>query len=198
MREREGKISARERLGVAHGVPLVVVMGGSMGGGKMAAVVRELLARAPEDTVVAALCGSNEQLKNRLLMRFRKAERLLAIGYTDQVPLWMEACDVLMTKPGGLTCTEAAVKHVPLVLTAPIPGCETCNAAYFERLGLAKRAFAPAAAAKEAIKLLGNEVARQAMRNLQTIRVNALAADEIAGVILSAGEASASERGNRP
>jgi processive 1,2-diacylglycerol beta-glucosyltransferase len=148
--------------------------------------------------MVAVLCGSNEPLQNRLRKHFSMEDRLRAVGYTDQVSLWMEACDVLMSKPGGLTCTEAAVKHVPLVLTAPIPGCETCNAAYFEKLGLAKRAFAPAMAANEAIALLGNELARQAMRSIQSQRINAAAADDIARTISCAGEASAYERTNRP
>lgn len=37
----------------------------------------------------------------------------------------MAAADVLFTKPGGLTTTEAAVKGIPIVHTRPIPGCET-------------------------------------------------------------------------
>ena len=59
------------------------------------------------------------------LMGVMQARRLAGrglqiVGYTKQAALWMEACDVLLTKPGGLTSTEAAVKNVPLVLTAPI------------------------------------------------------------------------------
>ncbi|MBA4348039.1 MAG: glycosyl transferase [Clostridiales bacterium] len=187
-RAQQGKITARERLGIAPGTRLITVMGGSMGGGRMAAVVRELLKHAPEGVSVAALCGSNESLKRHLQKHFSQDGRLRVIGYTDQVALWMEACDVLMTKPGGLTCTEAAVKQVPLVLTAPIPGCETCNAAYFEQLGLASRAFAPDAAVNAALALLDNEAAQQTMRNMQSLRVNARAADDIAREILRAGK----------
>ncbi len=39
----------------------------------------------------------------------------------------MDACDVIYTKPGGLTSTESLVKNIPIVHTAPIPGCETAN-----------------------------------------------------------------------
>ena len=34
--------------------------------------------------------------------------------------------DRIYTKPGGLTSTEALVKNIPIVHTAPIPGCEMC------------------------------------------------------------------------
>ena len=44
---------------------------------------------------------------------------------------YMRACDIFLTKPGGLSSTEAAVSGVPLILLSPIPGCETHNAAYF-------------------------------------------------------------------
>jgi processive 1,2-diacylglycerol beta-glucosyltransferase len=49
----------------------------------------------------------------------------------------MAACDVLYTKPGGLTSTEALVCHTPTVHTAPIPGCETDNMRFFRDNGLA-------------------------------------------------------------
>ena len=45
----------------------------------------------------------------------------------------MKACDVLFTKPGGLTSTEGAVAGIPMVHTEPIPGCETANRKFFGR-----------------------------------------------------------------
>ena len=48
----------------------------------------------------------------------------------------MDACDVIFTKPGGLTSTEAAVKGIPIVHTRPIPGCETKNLEFFTERGL--------------------------------------------------------------
>lgn len=46
---------------------------------------------------------------------------------------YMAACDLFITKPGGLSSTEAAVLGVPLVHLSPIPGCETYNMEYFVR-----------------------------------------------------------------
>ena len=185
---RTGKSIARETLGLETGAKLVVVMGGSMGGGRMVALVREVMKRVDSETRVVALCGHNEALRKRLEERFSE-QRFRALGYTNHAALWMEACDVLLTKPGGLSSTEAAAKGVPLVLTAPIPGCETLNAVYFQKRGMAKQAFRPADAAEQAAALLDNELAQHAMRNRQKHGVNARAADEIALRILGEGEA---------
>lgn len=182
--ERVGKEAARGKLGIEEKQRLVVVMGGSMGGGRMAPVIRELLACANGHTLVAAICGHNEALAKRIRALSPNDERLRVIGFTNEAPLWMEACDALLTKPGGLTSTEAAVMGVPLVLTAPIPGCETRNARYFERHGMAKRAFHPRRAAEEAYRLMDNEPAKHAMRAFQREGTNPRAADIIAERIL--------------
>ncbi|HWQ06062.1 MAG TPA: glycosyltransferase [Feifaniaceae bacterium] len=183
-RERLEKAAARERLGIPNDAPLIVVMGGSMGGGKMEALVEALLTRADGKTQVSALCGSNQPLAKRLTKRHGGEARLRVVGYTDQAALWMQACDVLLTKPGGLSSTEAAVTGVPLILTAPIPGCETCNAAYFVRHGMAERAFRPSAAAQRAISLLSDSEACQTMLRCQRNSVHANAAERIAERII--------------
>lgn len=197
-REHVGKPAARAALGFAPEARLVVVMGGSMGGGRMEDVVRALLGALDETTQIAALCGSNRRLAGRMERRFLGEPRLQIVGYTKQAALWMEACDILLSKPGGLTSTEAAVKGVPLVLTAPIPGCETLNAVYFQKHGLARRAFAPRRAAEETLRLLNDESARREMLLCQQKTIPARAADAIAAQILSGaqpGDAERSEHG---
>ena len=66
-----------------------------------------------------------------LQKEFHFNKRVHVIGYTNHVSLFMDACDVIYTKPGGLTSTEALVKNIPIVHTAPIPGCETANRNFF-------------------------------------------------------------------
>lgn len=56
---------------------------------------------------------------------------------------YMRACDIFLTKPGGLSSTEAAVSGVPLILLSPIPGCETHNAAWFSSHRMALTAEHP-------------------------------------------------------
>ena len=43
----------------------------------------------------------------------------------------MSACDLLLTKPGGLSSTEALVRGIPIIHTSPIPGCESENVQFF-------------------------------------------------------------------
>lgn len=73
------------------------------------------------------ICGNNAKIERILRKEFHFNKRVHIIGYTNHVSLFMDACDVIYTKPGGLTSTESLVKNIPIVHTAPIPGCETAN-----------------------------------------------------------------------
>ena len=108
-----------------------LVMGGSMGFGNLQDSVRAMLEKAGEGIQLLIVCGNNVKTRTQLLEAFGETGNVHIIGFTDQVPVLMDACDVLFTKPGGLSSTEAAAKHIPIIHTAPIPGCETCNAQFF-------------------------------------------------------------------
>ena len=56
-------------------------------------------------------------------------------GYTKNVSKLMDVADLLITKPGGMTCTEAMVKGIPMLFMAPLPGQEEENCDYFVSLG---------------------------------------------------------------
>ena len=53
----------------------------------------------------------------------------------------MDAADVLITKAGGLTVSEALVKHLPLIIFDPTPGQENRNAIYLMENGAALSAM---------------------------------------------------------
>ena len=59
------------------------------------------------------------------------------LGYTTNLDEYMDAADVVYTKPGGLTSTEALTKDKPLVLMDPLPGVESWNQVYFANHSLA-------------------------------------------------------------
>ena len=120
-------------------------------------------------------------------MFIRDRPRIRAIAFTDQVPAYMRAADVVLTKPGGLSSTEAAVRNVPLVLTDPIPGCETKNAAFFESHGMARLAKSENAAAC-AVSLARDAVAIEAMLAAQRNTIHAHAARDSVDYILAHGE----------
>lgn len=57
------------------------------------------------------------------------------LDFTTEAHLYMAAADILFTKPGGLTSTEAVAAKVALVHTKPIPGCEDRNVAFSHSMG---------------------------------------------------------------
>lgn len=54
-------------------------------------------------------------------------EHVRVLGYTDQMPLWLHAADILLSKPGGLTSTETMTIGVPFICINAMPSCETRN-----------------------------------------------------------------------
>lgn len=131
--QKTAKDAARKKLNLPAGVPIFLVMSGSMGFGKLTVFATKLALRCQNNEHIVIICGNNDKIKRILRKEFRFNKRVHIIGYTDQVSLFMDACDVIYTKPGGLTSTEALVKNIPIVHTAPIPGCETANVHFFTR-----------------------------------------------------------------
>lgn len=122
---------AREKCALPKDIPIFLVMSGSMGFGKLAVFSAELALRCKSGEHIIIICGNNEKMRKILKKEFYFNKRVHILGYTNNVSLYMDACDVIYTKPGGLTSTEALVKNIPIVHTAPIPGCETANRNFF-------------------------------------------------------------------
>ena len=108
-----------------------------MGYGHIDKLIDALLSRLSDKINIIVLGGTNETLKTKLRQRFNN-KNVYIIDFTKQVSLYMDACDILLTKPGGLTSTESAVKNIPTIFTNPIPGCETKNAYFFEQRNMEK------------------------------------------------------------
>jgi len=130
--EVEDQRKVRARLGLAPEGKYILIAGGSMGAGKIEKLCGTLLERAHEsrEAEVIAVCGKNRGLYERL--RGQYGDRMITVGHTDEMAGYLRACSLYLTKPGGLSSTEAAVMGVPLMHMPPIPGCETWNARYFQ------------------------------------------------------------------
>lgn len=175
---------ARKKLGLPAGAPVFLVMTGSMGFGDISSFTLDLLLACPGNARILILTGKNAPLKAKIDQDFSREPRVQTVPFTTLVPLYMDACDVLLSKPGGLTSTEAAVKNVPLVHTRPIPGCETRNARFFSSRGLSLFAKDPKEAAAEAALLASRADLREEMRRRQRESISARAADRIADYVL--------------
>lgn len=126
---------AKRALGLDAEHPFYLIMGGSMGAGHIRAFTKKLYRQAGDGTI-AVICGTNDSLRETLEKRFADCPNVRIVGFTTEIPTYMAACDVLYTKPGGLTSTEAVVCGAPTVHTAPIPGCESRNSRFFRAHGL--------------------------------------------------------------
>ena len=83
-----------------------------------------------DDIKLTMVCGKNEELKEKLEKKyslFVDQNRLEFIGYTNEIAKLMEEHQILITKPGGLTLTEAIIKNIPLIIPFYIPGHEEEN-----------------------------------------------------------------------
>jgi len=130
------KVDAKEQFGINKNHPHLIMMCGSMGCGPMRRLVR-LISRENgfEMTVV---CGSNEKLYRRLSKRHSSHPNIHIRGYEKNMPLLMDSADLYLTKPGGLSTTEAFVKNLPMVCIDAVAGCEEYNCNYFLNKGVAK------------------------------------------------------------
>ena len=127
--------AARAELGLPAEGLVVLMMCGSMGCGPMKKIAKKLTERLPQGTTLVAFCGRNEKLLEDL--QELEAPNLRPMGYTTRIPLYMDAADMIVTKPGGLSSTEAANKHLPMVLINAVGGCEDRNYRYFLTHGYA-------------------------------------------------------------
>ena len=181
---RDNPADARALLGLPASLPCYLIMTGGEGGGDAVSLTRKLLERLKtRDARIVILTGHNAGLQAALESRFGGDLRVLAVPFTERVSLYMDACDVLLTKPGGLSSTEAAVKGVPLVHTAN-PGVETLNAQFFAERGMSILAPGEDSAADNAIRLAADAPARARMLEAQQQYLIRDAAERIAARIL--------------
>ena len=174
---------ARERLHLPQEGKIALIMTGSMGYGNIEALISQLLELCGSSDSIVVLGGNNEALKSGLREKFYGLP-VLILDYTNRVDEYMDACDLLFTKPGGLTSTEAAAKRIPLVHTAPIPGCENKNAEFFVSHGLSITGEDAKELARRAYALCGDDAALARMQAAQEREINRFAADAICDFIL--------------
>ena len=106
----------------------ILIMGGGLGLGSIEETLSELnKIKFPLKILVVA--GQNENLLAKL-RRKTFSHPTEIFGYVSNVHELMATADLLVTKPGALTMTEAFAAGLPLILHAPIPGPEALNAAY--------------------------------------------------------------------
>lgn len=181
-RQRGDRAAARRALGLPETGRHIVLMSGSIGCGPMGDVAEDLDMRMADGDFATVLCGSNKQM--RYALELRRLYRVEAVGFTTQVQLYMDSADVLVSKPGGISITEAGTRGVPLLLADMVGGCETRNEAFFTAHGWAA-SCPPDNMAASALAFLEDEQQRQAITAAQSRDFDGLAADRVAAAVLA-------------
>ncbi|HWQ41537.1 MAG TPA: glycosyltransferase [Desulfosporosinus sp.] len=124
------------RLGLRPDIPTFLVMGGAYAGSKSATRICKTLADSPEPVQTIVVCGKNTRLYHSLGEVIEQSVNpMVRLGYVHNVEELMSVSDLIISKAGGLTVSEALTKHLPLVIYKAIPGQEEENARFVERLG---------------------------------------------------------------
>ncbi len=178
------KAEARRYLKLPLKNKIITIMTGGIGCGNVTAIVDNLLTKIDDETTIIIMVGKNKKLLNEVNEKYHKNSKILPITFTDKVAIYMDASDILLTKPGGLSSTEAAVKNVPLIHTMPIPGCETKNATFFQKNKMSYKGEDPTQVCNLAMKLLNDKKSQEVMIKNQKSTINDSASDDIVTFIL--------------
>ncbi len=160
---RSDKTAAREKLGLPTEKKIYLIMTGGIGCGDALALCNALRAVPDEKSLIVVLTGRNEELRASLAANFDETDGVKSVPFTDQVALYMSAADVLLSKAGGISSSEAVACGIPLVHTMTIPGVETLNAEFFARHGMSYFAGNVDQAARFADRLIYDPAAAEQM-----------------------------------
>jgi len=118
------KASARAELGWKTDITTVLMVAGGDGMGPMLETAETILAKR-QDVQIVIICGRNKALKEKIDSSGHP--NILAYGFVTNMPQFMAAADVLVTKAGPATISEACIAGLPLILSGAIPGQEDGN-----------------------------------------------------------------------
>lgn len=139
--DHRDKETVLTELGLSPDKLTVLLMGGSFGAGNIKETLEDLLT-IDRDFQILVVTGRNEHLKDKLSKMLDSTiqdKNICLLGYTDKMNDILASIDVLISKPGGLTTTEALLNDVPMIVPYFIPGQEEENLDFLTNCGAALR-----------------------------------------------------------
>lgn len=187
------RAAAKVRIGLAPDVPVVLVMAGAYAAlGRVDDLVR-VLAQSRTNVQPIVVCANAPRLAQRVHAAAAQSPHPFRVcGYVDNVEDLMAAADLLMTKAGGVTVSEALVSRLPMLLYGSIPGHEESNAQFLVGEGAAVAARTPEEAGTQLEALLAGPGGLEDMRRAASRLRRPNAGRDVAAhlVRLAAGEAA--------
>ena len=174
--------AAARQFGVDLAKPIILIMGGGGGFGQLRDILLSLDI-LPHPCQLIVVAGTNRSLvawtQNQ---RFR--HHIIPLGYTQDMPKLMTIATLLVSKPGGLTTSEALAKHLPIVIVNPIPGQEAYNARYLLSQGAAIQA-SPETVRQTVRDLLDNPERLEMLRRRNAELAHPMAASDTAKLLFA-------------
>jgi processive 1,2-diacylglycerol beta-glucosyltransferase len=127
----------RQSLGLRDDQPTLLVLSGGFGMGPVAEILTEL-DKVPQPLQTVVVTGRNEELRRKLAAQTRKHPTHV-LGYSTNMHELMAVASLIITKPGGLTTSEALALGKPLFILNPIPGQEAANSDFLLERGAAAK-----------------------------------------------------------
>jgi 1,2-diacylglycerol 3-beta-galactosyltransferase len=118
----------RDRLGWPQDQPVIVLVGGGEGMGPLEEIATAI-ANANLQAALVIITGRNHKLRERLTSRAWPMPTFVN-GFVREMPDYMAAADILVTKAGPGTISEAFNAGLPLILYSRLPGQEEGNVTY--------------------------------------------------------------------
>ncbi|OEU06991.1 UDP-Glycosyltransferase/glycogen phosphorylase, partial [Fragilariopsis cylindrus CCMP1102] len=120
----EYQLSIRKQLKVIPNInkQCILIMGGGEGVGSLSQIVHELyisLTKNDIDATICVVCGRNEKSRGNV--------DIVPLGFLTNIPEYMVAADILVSKAGPGTIAEAAAVGLPVMMTSFLPGQEAGN-----------------------------------------------------------------------
>jgi processive 1,2-diacylglycerol beta-glucosyltransferase len=125
----------RRRFGLRDDLPMLLVLGGGFGMGPVAEIL-EQLNKVASPVQIVVVCGRNEELR-RNLATIERRHPTHVMGFVSNMDEFLAVADLVLTKPGGLTTSEALALGKPLLIFNPIPGQEAANSDFLLEHGAA-------------------------------------------------------------
>ncbi|MBI2808000.1 MAG: glycosyltransferase [Planctomycetes bacterium] len=128
------------RHGLADDRPIVLQLSGGFGVGPIEKIFHALLG-IERPIQLVTITGRNEQLKAQLAkVKPPQRHKVKVMGFTKEIDELMQAADLVVTKPGGLTTSEVLARGAVMVIVNPIPGQESRNSDFLLESGAAIKA----------------------------------------------------------
>lgn len=179
------KEKIRRKIGLGAASPTILIMGGSQGLGPVEGIVNAL-EHLEISFQLIVVCGINKRLEKSLSRKKKKfRKKMFVMGHVNNVDELMDVSDLIVTKPGGLTTSEALSKDLPMIIIHPIPGQEAKNAEFLLQQGVAVKAEDSTDIAALARELFLDNVKLNEMRKRAAELKKPNAAVDIAKLVLA-------------